>query len=222
MHFHRANAVVPELPFTCEARPRLVAGKYNWKHTIQETVVMFGAGFEDCWYEIPGVRGLELSGDLRFRGPRGLRKLRYDCNGRPYIMARKVVGLEPNGETRTGRVMVHRAVMTLVLGRELGRDEFVCNSDDDVRNNWPHNLYLGDRQTNAADSSRNGGRLRGDRHPFTKILEAQVQEICFALSQGLMGVDLARVHGVHRSTISRIKNGVRRRLTPSPDCSEGC
>ena len=52
---------------------------------------MFGEEFGDCWHEIPGVSGLELSGDLRFRGPRVLRKLRHDCNGRPYVQARKVV-----------------------------------------------------------------------------------------------------------------------------------
>jgi HNH endonuclease len=171
---------------------------------------MFGAGFEECWYTISRVPGLELSGDLRFRGPRGLRKVRHDRNGRPYVMANKVVGHAFEREIRAGRVMLHRAVMTLVLGRELGRDEFVCHRDDDVRNNWSDNLYLGDRQSNAADSLRNGGRLRGDRHPFTKILEAQVREIRFALSRGVRGVDLAHVHGVHRSTISRIKHGVRR------------
>ena len=39
--------------------------------------------------------------------------------------------------------MLHRAVMTMVLGRQLGRDEFVCHRDDDAGNNWPENLYLG-------------------------------------------------------------------------------
>jgi hypothetical protein len=204
-------------------RPDLASspGKFTWKHAIQETVVMFGAGFEECWYEVAGVRGLELSGDLRFRGPRGLRKLRHASTKRPYVMARKLVGLESDDQTRKGRVMLHRAVMTLVLGRELGRDEFVCHSDDDVGNNWPDNLYLGDRQSNAADSLRNGGRLRGDNHQFTKIREVQVCEIRLALSRGERGVDLARAHGVHRSTMSRIKHGVRRQLIPPPHCSDG-
>src|SRR5271166_6131025 len=62
--------------------------------------VMFGEEFGDCWHEIPGVSGLELSGDLRFRGPRVLRKLRHDCNGRPYVQARKVVNHESDGRVR--------------------------------------------------------------------------------------------------------------------------
>ena len=89
---------------------------------------MFGEGFEDCWYKVPGVPGLELSGDLSFREPRGLRKLRHDCNGRLYVMARKLVGHESGAEVREGRVMLHRAVMSVVLGRQLGRDELTNSS----------------------------------------------------------------------------------------------
>ena len=172
---------------------------------------MFGEGFEDCWYEVPGVPGLALSGDLGFRGPLGLRKLHHDCNGRPYVQARKVVGHESGAEVWEGRVMLHRAVMSVILGRQLSRDEFVCHRDDDPGNNWPENLYLGDHASNVADSLRNGRRVRGDSHPFTKILDAQVREIRLALTRGERGVDVARVNGVHRSLISRIKHGVRRR-----------
>ena len=183
----------------------------HWKHLIQGRAIMFGEGFENCWYEIPGVLGLELSGDLRFRGPRGLRKLRHDCNGRPYVQDRKVVNHESDGRARQGRVMLHRAVMSVVLGRKLSRDEFVCHRDDDRRNNWPQNLYLGDYHSNAADSVRNGGRVRGQRHPFAKLSDEQVREIRSALSRGERVVDLARAYEVHKSTVSRIKHGVRRR-----------
>ena len=69
----------------------------HWKHVVRGRAVMFGGGFEDRWYEVPGVPGLELSGDLRFRGRRGLRKLRHDGDGRPYVLARKVVGPNSTG-----------------------------------------------------------------------------------------------------------------------------
>ena len=152
---------------------------------------MFGEEFGDCWHEIPGVSGLELSGDLRFRGPRVLRKLRHDCNGRPYVQARKVVNHESDGRVREGRVMLHRAVMSVVLGRQLGRDEFVCHRDDDVESNWPENLYPGDRHSSAADSLRNGRHVRGDNHPSTKVFDDQVREIRSALSRGERVGDLA-------------------------------
>ena len=153
---------------------------------------------------------LELSGDLQFRGPQGLRKLRVDCNGRPYVLAKRFVGRTSMGAEREGKVMLHRAMMSVVLGRQLGRDEFICHCEYDPRNNWPDNLYLGDRQSNAADSLRNGRCVRGDSHSFTKILDAQVREIRRALARGERGSDLARACEVHRSTISRIKHGVRR------------
>ena len=150
---------------------------------------------------------MELSGDLRFRGPQGLRKLRRDCNGRPYIQA-KNVNHETAGETRKGRIMLHRAVMCVLRGRELGSDEFVCHRNDQKTDNRPENLYIGDSLTNAADSLRNGRFARGDRHPGTKIRDAQVRDLRLALARGERGVDLARIHGVHKSTISRIKHGV--------------
>ena len=96
---------------------------------------MFGEGFENCWYKVPGVPSLELSGDLNFRGPQWLRKLRIDCNGRPYVLASKVTGQGSKGRARQGKVMLHRAVMSVVLGRRLGRDEFVCHRDDNPGNN---------------------------------------------------------------------------------------
>ena len=137
--------------------------------------------------------------------------MRNDCDGRPYVIARKVAGLESAGETRTGMVKLHRAVMSVVLGRQLGSDEFVCHRDDDKTNNWPENLYVGDPVSNAADSVRNGGRLRGDRHPCMKIKDAQVHEIRLALARGERVGNLAKTYGVHKSTVSRIKHGVRRR-----------
>ena len=173
---------------------------------------MFGEGFEGRWYDVPGAPGLELSWNLQFRGPRGPRKMRYDCDGRPYVLARKVAGPGSACETRVGMVKLHRAVMSVVLGRRLGRDEFVCHRDDDKTNNSPANLCVGDAASNAADSLRNGRHPTGDRHPFAKLSDEQVRRVRLALARGERGSDLAREYGVHRSLISRIKTGLRRAL----------
>jgi hypothetical protein len=171
---------------------------------------MFGSAFADCWYEIPGLPGLELSGDLRFRGPRGIRRLRHDAKGRPYVQAVRPSGKAKNRRLRDRRVMLHRAVMSISLGRALTPSEFVCHRDDDKRNNWPDNLYLGDRKSNAADSLRNGRQPTGNRHPCTKLSDEQVRQVRLALARGEKGIDLARRYGVHKSLISRINSGVRR------------
>ena len=172
---------------------------------------MFGPGYEDHWHTVPGTRGLELSGDLRFRGVTGVRRIRHDHNGRPYVKAGGLARLAPDGQLRPRRVMLHRAVMSVVLGRELARGEMVCHHDDDRRNNYPSNLYLGDPGSNAADAVRNGRRPVGEHHPQAKLSDRQVREIRASLSRGEVGRDLARVYGVHKSLISRIKHGVRRR-----------
>ena len=173
-------------------------------------LAVFGPRFRDCWYAIPGAPGLELSGDLRFRGPKGLRKLRHDRNGRPYVMVRMGTA-HTTRRRRAIRVMLHRAVMSVLLGRELAPGEMVCHRDDDKSNNWPWNLYLGDARSNAADAVRNGRRPAGERHPAAKLSDESVRQVRLALYRGDRGRDLARAYGVHKSTISRIKHGVRRR-----------
>ena len=172
---------------------------------------MFGPGFECCWYAIPGVPGLELSGDLRFRGPGGVRGTRHDRNGRPYAEARRKSAHAPDGRPRLRRVPLHRAVMSVVLGRQLAPGEMVCHRDDDKRNNFPSNLYIGDARSNAADGVRNGRRRTGDRHPAAKLSDEQVRQVRLALARDARGRDLALAYGVHKSTISRIKHGVRRK-----------
>jgi hypothetical protein len=101
-----------------EAGPRTDVGRppsranLNWKHVVRGRAILFGQGFADCWYEIPGVPGLELSGDLRLRGRRGLRRFRYDDDRRPYNLARTVGGPESDVAMREGQVMIRRAVMS--------------------------------------------------------------------------------------------------------------
>ena len=71
------GVAIPGRPSSDLARsPLICRANLHWKHRVQGRAIMFGEGFEDCWYKVPGAPGLELSGDLRFRGPQGLRKLR--------------------------------------------------------------------------------------------------------------------------------------------------
>ena len=91
---------------------------------------MFGPSFADCWYSIPGVPVLELSGDLRFRSPNVVRKQQYDVKGRPFAWPAGRPGDYRMRLSSERRVMLHRAVMSVVLGRELAAGEFVCHRDD--------------------------------------------------------------------------------------------
>jgi hypothetical protein len=88
------------------------------------------------------------------------------------------------------------------LGRRLRREEIVCHRDDDPANNWPANLYVGDHRSNARDRRRNG-------RAGLRLCEADVEAIRRALARGERGQALARRHGVHKSTVSRIRTGTR-------------
>ena len=72
---------------------------------------MFGKEFQDRWYKVPGVPGLELSGDLRFRGPKRVRKTRHDAKGRPYVMAHR------SSRQSTDRIPRGRRVIAECRGR---------------------------------------------------------------------------------------------------------
>ena len=137
--------------------------------------------------------------------------MRHARDGRPYVLARRRSTRLKGGPPRQRRGMLYRAVVSVLLGRELSNSELVYHRDDDRRNNWPANLYLGDRRSNAADALRNGRHATGSRHPRAKLSDEQVSQVRRALGRGERGRDLARAYGVHRSTISRIKHGVRRR-----------
>lgn len=94
-------------------------------------------------------------------------------------------------------------------------------------NRWcvnPHHLSDGTREENVEDmrrhgtlavGKRNGARkhpesvARGERAGAAKLSASQVRSIRKAASSGVSVGDLARKHGVHKSTISRVINRVQ-------------
>ena len=59
---------------------------------------MFGEGFENCWYKIPGVPSLELSGDLSFGVLRGSASFASTATGGRTSLATKVANHESRAE----------------------------------------------------------------------------------------------------------------------------
>ena len=183
-----------------------------WKQLVQGRAIMFGEGFEDCWYKVPGVPGLDLSGDLRFRGSKGYGRLATTpreaiCNG-PDGYPDEVL-TERSGQGR--RVMLHRAVMSVPVrpGVDARRDRLPQGRRPGETTGRRTSISAITKATRLI-ACGTVGHVRGDSHPCTRILDAQVREIRLALSRGKRARDLASVYGVHKSTISRIKHGVRR------------
>lgn len=73
----------------------------------------------------------------------------------------------------------------------------------------PNHLFLGTHQDNMKDkvSKNRQSSLPGTNHPMVKLSEENVYEIRKRLSAGETLKSIAKIYGVHYSTIGYIKNG---------------
>lgn len=71
----------------------------------------------------------------------------------------------------------------------------------------PDHLFLGTNADNSADMLEKGRSVKGERHPNTKVTDAQAREI-----RGATGKlrDIGDRYGVSESMVSLIKRGLRR------------
>lgn len=110
--------------------------------------------------------------------------------------------------TPTGVRLEHQIVMERQIGRPLRPGEVVHHIDENKANNAPENLLLTTQAQHAAHHApdlveRRGGH-KGASNPRSKLTPEQVQAI---RSSDQSSRVLGRLHGVHPSTIQRIKNG---------------
>lgn len=105
-------------------------------------------------------------------------------------------------------MMVHRLVLDAFVPNIDGKP--CCNHKDGNRtNNCVDNLEWCTYSENLAHAFRAGLRShRGENCPNSKLKENDVIEIKKALASGEKCIDLSRKYGVHKGTISAIKNGV--------------
>lgn len=159
---------------------------------------------EEEWRSIPSAPVYEVSDLGRVRTIRSgrIRKQVPDKRG-GYLNLMFVLGVE--------KKRVLRKVHHLVL------EAFVCpkppglrtrHLDGDVTNNRLKNLKWGTSKENEADKVLHGTSQHGERNAQAKLTDTQASEIRRSKARGC---DLAIRYGVRESTtISRIRNGVRR------------
>jgi hypothetical protein len=117
---------------------------------------------------------------------------------------------------------IHIWVCTLFNGPKPTDGKFVCRHlDDDKSNNVWTNLAWGTYQDNADDAVRNGKidyskALKGSEKPNSKLTETKVEEIRKLLDTGMYHKDIAKLFGVHKSQISKIKLGTGWKSTLKP------
>lgn len=107
----------------------------------------------------------------------------------------------------SGRKVTCR-VARLVLLAHVGPPPFPgadCRHlDDNSLNDQVSNLAWGTRADNADDKRRNGNSPSGEKHPASKLTDADVSGIRTALEAGTVQRVIADQYGVHPSVISKI------------------
>lgn len=93
---------------------------------------------------------------------------------------------------------LHRLIMSTIMGRELLSSEVVHHKNEDKTDNSPNNLEV----KTLSDHSRM--HMQGERAPCAKLIENQVAEI---FNSNLGCRKLARIYGVDKKIIQRIRNG---------------
>lgn len=112
--------------------------------------------------------------------------------------------------------LVHVLVLTAFVGpRPPGQE---CLHGDGVpSNNRLTNLRWGTRLENVADSYRHNTRVRGERHPASKLTAEMVREIRH-IARSLPFAAVARQFGIHPGTVRQIARGETwQHLTDAPD-----
>ena len=124
---------------------------------------------------------------------------------------RKKIKLE-NGKWRT--IGVHRWVMEQLLGRRLHPKEVILHACDNPPCYRIDHLSVGTLASNNADMIRKKRNkkppqnvFRGEAHPMAKLTQEQVDEIRRRKKEN--GAALAREFGVNKSTVYRVRKGIR-------------
>jgi hypothetical protein len=105
---------------------------------------------------------------------------------------------------------VHR-VMFERFAKSLNNNEYVCHSCDTPACCNPEHLFNGTPLENTRDMLAKGRRktLKGEKHPNSKISDAQRLEIYNLREQGLRLSEIAKIYGITFQTVSVIHAKVK-------------
>lgn len=167
------------------------------------------------WRAVVGYNGLyEVSSLGRLRSLRSA----YGPRANPLMLRPEADKTHRTGKVRylvrlrkgdTERRVSVASVMLAAFRGPRPRGMQALHWDDDATNNVLSNLRWGTPKENAADRTRNGMTVSGERHSMAKLSSRQVEEIRRCLAAGEPQRPIARRFGVHQTTISLIRRGVR-------------
>ena len=113
-----------------------------------------------------------------------------------------------NSQGRMKHVLIHRLVLEAFVGPCPDGMECRHYPDNTRSNNQLPNLSWGTRQTNQGDRVFHGTHAAGEMHGRSVLTDKQAAEIFKLAKSGKQLLEVSRLFGVHRSTVSKIANGI--------------
>lgn len=142
---------------------------------------------------VPGFDGFLVTVDGKIKSPWGnWRKPTSKPHGHLYISTKGTSGKQVN-------LYVHHAVAWAWLGPQPEGTE-ICHNDGDPTNNHVNNLRYDTHKSNMKDCRKH--------EVGTILLKNDIPVIRSRLAKGHRHIDIAQDYGVHRSTITKINQGV--------------
>jgi hypothetical protein len=166
------------------------------------------------WRPIPGCEGFYAVSSLgRIRSePRRT----VGPTGKAYTVQQRILSAARNASghlsvclysTPIARMLVHRAVALAFIGPAPSPLHEVAHNDGNPGNNTANNLRWATRSENHRDKVAHGTHNRGERHPLSKLSDAQAMDI---RNSTLSTKQLAAAYGIGPKHAWAIKSGQRR------------
>jgi DNA-binding CsgD family transcriptional regulator len=152
------------------------------------------------WKDVPNYEGLYRVSDLgRVKSLKwGKEKiLKPGDNDRGYL--RVVLFKEREGK----RFFIHRLIMLAFVGES---DLQVNHKNGIKTDNRLDNLEYCTRSENLQHAYDTGLRLKGEKHPASKLTRACAERIKYG-HQGMTQQEIANIYGIARSLVSYIRSG---------------
>lgn len=115
------------------------------------------------------------------------------------------------GEKGEKQCLVHRLVALAFLGPPPSPSHQVAHFDGDGANSSVSNLRWALPVENNADKKRHGTYLHGERHPATRLSDAQIQHMRDLGERKIKRADIARLIGCSKQHVSSVLDGRQRR-----------
>ncbi len=130
---------------------------------------------------------------------------------KPFVTNTGYWAVSLNRDGRTNLRLLHRLLLEAFVG-PCPRGMEACHADGNRLNNSLDNLRWDTRKENVADAFRHRTARWGDRHPSTKLTDAQVAEIRKLASEGASYYSLGKRFGVCKQHAGLIAKGLSRKM----------